>query len=443
MIVPSWINPSFQLIEGGQTYDWPGINALAMQLEPELPVGSRVAVTHHSVATLVAALVAAQRAGVELVLLRGASPRPTGASVQIEPGGRLLRLGPGVSVAASGFSVLIPTSGTTGEPKLVRQDFIRLAGRIRGARGRDSRWLLTYEPTAFGGIQVILAAITAGAVLVASPGADSSQLVRLALQHQVSHISATPCVWRTLLAEFGPTVPPLLAVTLGGDIADQPLLDLLAARFPQAHLRQIYASSEAGTVFTVADGLAGFPAEWLDSGQDDVVLRLRHGILEVRSPRTMLSYVGGETRPFTRDGWLITGDLVERVGDRVLFTGRIETLVEIDGVKVSPAKVETALLAVAGVSDVLVGAVPDQGGRDRLTALVVPGPDVDPGPLNEAITRHAQATLAPAERPQDIRPVDRIELALSGKKVRTTAFQYAGASPLRPHQGPNLLETMP
>lgn len=433
MIVPAWINPSFRVIEEGKTYDWASINALAEKLGPELPLGSRVAVTARSVSTLLASLIAAQRVGVELVLLRGAMSRVAGASVQIAKDGQLVRLGPGISVNAQKFAVLIPTSGTTGEPKLVRQDFTRLIGRVRGGHGRDSRWLLTYEPTAFGGLQVILAAVAAGAVLVAAPGGDSTELARLALLHQVTHISATPCVWRTLLAAFGSAPPPLRVVTLGGDIVDQPLIDRLVASFPKALIRRIYASSEAGVVFSASDTKAGFPAEWLESGIGDVELRVRGGALQVRSPRTMLSYAGGEARPFTRDGWLMTGDLVERVGDRVLFTGRIETLVTVNGVKVSPAKAEVAILEVPGVLDVLVRAVPDPAGGDALAATVAVKPGTNTEVLTDRIRRHLETRLAPAERPWRIDFTDHIELALSGKKVRVTAFQFMGASPLRPH----------
>jgi acyl-coenzyme A synthetase/AMP-(fatty) acid ligase len=437
MIVPAWINPSFQLIEDGTTHDWASINALADRLLPELPLGSRIAVTARSVATLLAALVAGQRADVELVLLRGAMTRPAGASVQIAKGGQLVRLGPGISINAQGFAVLIPTSGTTGEPKLVRQDFIRLIGRVRGSHNRDSRWLLTYEPTAFGGIQVIMAAVCAGATLIAAPGVGSAELAQLAIKHQVTHISATPCVWRTLLAGFGDAPLPLQVATLGGDIADQPLLNRLHRRFPTARLRRIYASSEAGVVFTVTDDQAGFPAEWLESGADDVELRIRHGALQVKSPRAMLSYAGGENRPFTTDGWLITGDLVERAGDRVLFTGRLETLIVIDGTTVSPAKVETALLEVPGVFDVLVTAEPEAesgtGGDQHLAATVVAEPGADTRRLEAEIRRYAEAHLTPAERPHTIGFVEHIELALSGKKARTTTSQYLGASPLRRH----------
>ena len=433
MIVPAWINPSFRVIEEGKTYDWACINALAEKLGPELPLGSRVAVTARSVPTLLAALIAAQRVGVELVLLRGAMSRVAGASVQIAKDGQLVRLGPGISVNAQAFAVLIPTSGTTGEPKLVRQDFTRLLGRVRGGHGRDSRWLLTYEPTAFGGLQVILAAVAAGAVLVAAPAVDSAELARLALEHRITHISATPCVWRTLLAAFGSAPPPLRVVTLGGDIVDQPLIDRLAASFPKALIRRIYASSEAGVVFSSSDTKAGFPVEWLESGIADVELRIRGGALQVRSPRAMLSYAGGEAKPFTRDGWLMTGDLVERIGDRVQFTGRIETLVTINGVKVSPAKAEVAILEVPGVLDVLVRAVPDSAGGDALATTVAVKPGTNTEILTDRIRRHLETRLAPAERPWRIDFTDHIELALSGKKVRATAFQFMGASPLRPH----------
>ena len=433
MIVPAWINPRFQVIEEGKTHDWASINALAEALGPQLPLGSRVAVTARSVPTLLAALVAAQRVGVELVLLRGAMSRFAGASVQIAKDGQLVRLGPGISVNAQSFAVLIPTSGTTGEPKLVRQDFTRLIRRVRGGHGHDSRWLLTYEPTAFGGLQVILAAVAAGAVLVAAPAVDSAELARLALQNRVTHISATPCVWRTLLAEFGATPPPLRVVTLGGDIVDQPLIDRLAASFPKALLRRIYASSEAGVVFSSSETRAGFPEEWLESGIGDVELRIRNGTLQVKSPGAMLSYAGGEARPFTRDGWLMTGDLVERVGDRVMFTGRFETLVTVNGVKVSPAKAEVAILEVPGVLDVLVRAVPDSAGGDALATTVAVKPGTNTEILTDRIRRHLETRLAPAERPWRIDFTDHIELALSGKKVRATAFQFMGASPLRPH----------
>lgn len=412
MIVPAWINPTFRLIEDGKSYDWNAVAELAGRLETDLPISGRVAVTGRSVVVLAAALVAAQRRRVELVLLRENVSRPAGASTQINEKGRVVRLEP-AAITAPDFMVLIPTSGTTGEPKLVCQNFTRLIGRVRGGHNRDSRWLLTYEPTAFGGLQVLLTAITTGATLVAAPQADLAGLARLAIEHRITHLSATPGIWRALLPSFAAEAPPLEVMTLGGDIIDQPLLDRLKAQFPQARLRQIYASSEAGVVFTVTDGQAGFPAAWLESGIDDVHLRIRNGHLEVQCPRIMCSYAGGESRPFTVDNWLITGDLVERHGERVLFAGRTETLFTVGGTKVSPPRLEQTCYSVSGVAEVL--AVVKEG---KVELSVVPEAGIEPEALRAAIL----SRLQPAERPQRIDFVERVTLAPSGKKMRVSFF---------------------
>ena len=108
-------------------------------------------------------------------------------------------------------------------------------------------------------------------------------------------------------------------------------------------------------------------------------------------------------------------------------------MVTIHGVKVSPAKAEVAILEVPGVVDVLVQAVPDPNGGNMLAAIVATKASTNTDVLIERIRRHIETRLAPAERPWKIDFTDHIELALSGKKVRATAFQFLGASPLRPH----------
>ncbi len=53
-------------------------------------------------------------------------------------------------------------------------------------------------------------------------------------------------------------------VRLSGEIADQAVLDSLRRAFPQASIGHAYASTEAGVAFEVSDGLAGFPAAYLE-----------------------------------------------------------------------------------------------------------------------------------------------------------------------------------
>ncbi|GLR81220.1 acyl--CoA ligase (plasmid) [Azospirillum oryzae] len=390
---PDWIHPAFRLIEGEEVFGWADLAALPM------PAGGVVQADRPS--RVLAALAAAETVGQGLLLARGGA----------ESGG--WQSGPG-------FSVTLESSGTTGTPKRLRHDFARLRGRLRGVAEEGARWLLTYDPGAFAGLQVMLTAAAAGALLVAVPNRGAGTIAALAQaarRHAVTHVSGTPSFWRAfLMALGGPETAldlPLAAVTLGGEAADQPLLDRLAKRFPHARLRHIYASTEAGALFAVADGRAGFPAAWLDAAPDGLEMRIADGVLEVRSPRAAPGAVDA-------DGWLSTGDLVERRGDRVLFAGRLDGLVNVGGVKVSPEVVERRLLAVDGVADAAVVAVTSPITGHLLTATIVPVPGADDPALRVAL-RAATADLPPAARPRALTFADHIPLSAAGKKSRKGA----------------------
>ncbi len=383
---PDWIHPAFRLIEGEKVFGWADLAALPV------PAGDVVQADRPS--RVLAALAAAEAAGQGLLLARGG----------VEPGGWQ---------SGSGFSVTLESSGTTGTPKRLCHEFSRLRGRLRGVAEEGARWLLTYDPGAFAGLQVMLTAAAAGALLVTVPSSGAGTIAGLAQaarQHAVTHVSGTPSFWRAFLMALGDADLPLAAVTLGGEAADQPLLDRLAERFPHARLRHIYASTEAGALFAVADGRAGFPAAWLDEAPDGLALRIADGVLEVRSPRAAPGAVDA-------DGWLSTGDLVERQGDRVLFAGRLDGLVNVGGVKVSPEAVERRLLAVDGVADAAVVAVPSPITGHLLTATIVPVPGADGSPLRVAL-RAATADLPPAARPRVLTFADHIPLSAAGKKSR-------------------------
>ncbi|MBK1837109.1 AMP-binding protein [Azospirillum sp. YIM B02556] len=397
---PDWMHPAFRLIEGEESFGWKELAALPV------PAGGIIQADRPS--RVLAAVAAAEAAGQGLLLARGV-PDANARDADCQPG--------------QGFSVTLESSGTTGTPKRLRHDFARLRGRLRGVADEGARWLLTYDPGAFAGLQVMLTAAAAGALLVAVPrgsaagerpaGGLVAELAQMARRHAVTHVSGTPSFWRAFLMALGEAELPLDAVTLGGEAADQPLLDRLAERFPRARLRHIYASTEAGALFAVADGRAGFPAAWLDDAPDGLALRIADGVLEVRSPRAAADAVD-------RQGWLSTGDLVERQGDRLLFAGRLDGLVNVGGVKVSPEAVERRLLAVDGVADAAVVAVPSPITGHLLTATIVPIPGADEAALRTAL-RAVSADLPPAARPRALTFAEHIPLSAAGKKSRKGA----------------------
>ncbi|MEW6048669.1 MAG: AMP-binding protein, partial [Bacillota bacterium] len=202
---------------------------------------------------------------------------------------------PAAKVALPDASVLLTTSGTTGTPKVVRHSLHRLLGRVRLPKdgALPCRWLLTFHPGSFAGIQVLLTAILSGSELFAFSEPSATKLAEAAARYEVTHISGTPTFWRAFRIALGENAGevPLQQITLGGEVADQPTLDMLAASFHGARISHIYATTEAGALFAVTDGRAGFPARWLECGVEGVRLRISDGVLEVLSPRSMEGYV--------------------------------------------------------------------------------------------------------------------------------------------------------
>lgn len=400
---------------------------LAVTLK-ELSIG-RAAVLSPRADVVIAAFLACEEAGCELFPFRGHLPDEATLSGRWGIDGivseqlEVLRLREATG-AANGFAVLLATSGTTGPPKVARHLPDRLMGLVRTPTAGDvaPTWLLTFHPASFAGVQVLLTALAGGGRLVATTAQNAPDLARTALEYRVTHVSGTPSFWRAFLLALGEDTAglPLKQISLGGELADNATLARLRATYPAASISHIYASTEAGALFAVQDGAAGFPSRWLHDGINGVLLRVRAGVLEVRSPRAMEGYLVGSSRPLiSEDGWLVTHDLVELRGDRVLFLGRADAIINVGGGKGAPDEVEAVVLSVDGIAEVRVSGETSPLTGHVLRADVVLRPGATPESVRRAIIERTRAELEAFKVPRIIRFVEAISSSVSGKKDRS------------------------
>jgi len=239
------------------------------------------------------------------------------------------------------------TSGTSGVPKLAVHSLASLIAPIGAGQRLDGAvvWGTFYDIRRYGGLQIFLRAIVGGASLVLSCAGEpiADHLARLG-RCGVTHLSGTPSHWRRALMspEIGKISPRY--VRLSGEIADQAILDSLHATFPEAGIGHAYASTEAGVSFEVSDGRAGFPADFLEHDRDGVELNLVDGALRIRSSRTAQRYLGTQhARLRDHDGFVDTGDMVERRGDRYVFAGRRGGIINVGGLKIHPEEIEAVI----------------------------------------------------------------------------------------------------
>lgn len=326
-------------------------------------------------------------------------------------------------------TLTILTSGTTGEPKAVCHTWQSLGRPVRPqTHDLPPVWLLAFRPHLYAGLQVILQAmLNHGTLVMAPPSESPASIVSLMRRAHVEFASATPSYWRRLLM----LVPedeiqkiPLRQITLGGEVADQPLLDRLSSLFPHARVIHIYATTEMGRCFSIHDKQAGFPATLLEQPTSDgVELKIVDRQLWVRSANAMRGYDGqgapAEDRREEHEGWFATKDLVEIVGDRVLFVGRDSDMINVGGNKVHPGPVERLIRGLPEVADVQIYSVSSSVAGQLVACKAVAAPGVDADVARKRILAACQQQLERYQCPRMVEMVESLELTSAGKIKRS------------------------
>jgi acyl-coenzyme A synthetase/AMP-(fatty) acid ligase len=324
---------------------------------------------------------------------------------------------------------LMLTSGTSGVPKIVGHTLEGLSGAIVAdgpARGASPIWATFYDIRRYGGLQIFLRAIIGGGSMVLSePREPIADHVARLQKKAVTHISGTPSHWRKLLMSGSASGFSPRYVRLSGEIADQAVLDGLSRAFPAASIGHAYASTEAGVGFAVNDGLEGFPADMIGESRDGVEMKVEDGSLRIRSPRAANAYVGRQATALTDgDGFVDTGDMVERRGERYHFVGRRGGIINIGGLKVHPEEIEAVINRHAEVRMSRA-----RSRRSPITGAIVVA-DVILADSNDAtrsdeirdrILADCRAQLAPHKVPAMIKFVSALDITTAGKLARHDA----------------------
>jgi acyl-coenzyme A synthetase/AMP-(fatty) acid ligase len=322
---------------------------------------------------------------------------------------------------------VLMTSGTTGVPKMVVHDLESLTFALRAPSPADGAavWGTFYDIRRYGGLQIYLRAVCGGASLVLAGAGEpvADHLARLA-EHGVTHLSGTPSHWRRAL-----TVPAIRAIApryvrLSGEIADQAILDGLRTTFPRAVIGHAYASTEAGVAFDVNDGLAGFPADYIGTVRNGVGMKVLDGSLRIRSRGAASGYVGGDHKLTDAAGFVDTGDMVERHGDRFYFAGRKGGIINIGGLKVHPEEIEAVINRHPSVRMSLV-----RGKQNPVTGSIVVADVVlkaaaqaaPPSGLQDDILELCREALPRHKVPAAISFVPTLDVAATGKLLRRRA----------------------
>jgi acyl-CoA synthetase (AMP-forming)/AMP-acid ligase II len=311
---------------------------------------------------------------------------------------------------------LLPTSGTTGAPKLISHTYSSLTRSMTDRHlGDEYIWGSLYSLRRFAGLQVFLQSwISLTPLVLSNEGTGLTHVLTHLETLGCNALSATPSMWRKLAMNPAFDQLKLKQITLGGEIVDQGVLDMLRKRFPLARITHIYASTETGVGFAVRDGKSGFPSSFLEVAASGVSIRVSdENQLQFLVPREP----DIETQAAAQ--WLDSGDVVQITGNRVHFLGRANGCINVGGSKVMPEEVEAVIKELDEVAFAQVRARKSAMIGNLVEAVITPiaGIAFD-ATLKKKITTHCQSRLDAFKVPAFIVEAADIALTASGKISR-------------------------
>lgn len=312
---------------------------------------------------------------------------------------------------AKNWRLTLYTSGTTGRPKKVSHSFSMLSRNVKKhEKFSDDVWAFAFNPTHMAGLQVFFQALLNQNAIIYIFGESLNKLPGLIDKYQVTSISATSTFYRNVMPYLQTKVyTSVKQVTFGGEKYDSSLEEKVQSVFQNAKISNIYASTEAGSLF-------------MAQGDIFEIRKELRGLVKVTEQNELLihqSLLGDSSSFSLKDEWFQTGDLVELIDDvHFKFISRESDMINIGGYKVNPLEVENALSRVPGIKDVLVKSRKNSVTGEMIVADIVKSDEVDGKELKKTIKQFASSQLQQWKVPRIIKFVDELPMTRTGKKVR-------------------------
>jgi fatty-acyl-CoA synthase len=348
------------------------------------------------------------------------------------------------------------TGGTSGAPKLARHTHANqafVARTLAAALGLDpSARMLNGMPLfhVAGAIDASIAPLAAGAevILPTFAGLRNRDVIvnhwRLVERLRATIIGGIPTSLVALLdvPADGADLSSVKYCITGGAVLSAELAEAFTERFG-VPVHPVYGMTECAGLVAAADihtapvpGTVGRAPPGVeiearynlpDGAVGNCVRPGASGVLVVRGPNVFPGYVGDKPNPFTKDGWLVTGDLGSVGPDgRVRITGRAKDLIIRSGHNIDPAVIEDAaarhpqvvMSAAVGKPDAYAGEIP---------ALYVVLRQHSPEIMDDLHAHMRRTVPEPPARPKSIIPMPALPITAAGKVDKAALRRDAAA----------------
>jgi O-succinylbenzoic acid--CoA ligase len=310
--------------------------------------------------------------------------------------------------------VWLDTSGTTGSLKLSALSKRAILASAKSVNRhldaqRDDVWCRVLPTFHVGGLGIVARAYLAGSRVVSAEW-EARKFSEIAEHERVTLSALVPAQVRDLVGQQLRAPKSIRAIVVGGGAMADDLYK--AARDLGWPVLPSYGLTE--TASQVATATPQSPDMHV---LGHVVIRIDDGLIEIRGASLLTGYAMWDSHgnPVFADpkvdGWFITEDRGELIGDVLRVFGRAGELVKVGGESVDLKRLDSVLDAVRGGIDAAVIAVPDE----RLGHVVHLASTGEADGIVDAFN----ARVHPFERIRATHRVDTIPRSPLGKLLRS------------------------
>jgi long-chain acyl-CoA synthetase len=436
--------------------------------------GSRIAILSANRAEFIAAYFGIMRAGLVAVPVNYRFPQKTIHFILEDAGAKLVlcdkasrencpeklpvvvfgdegREGFGRFVEPGGFETVVPkknepamflyTSGSTGVPKgvvLSHQSHIWVAETRLAPDLERHRYLIAAPLYHMNALALVKLACAAHATVVLMPKFEAKAYIEAIGHYRPTWLTAVPPMIAMMLRE-----PETLAkadlssvefIRMGSAPVSASLMQAIHRAVPKAKVTNAYGTTEAGpVVFGPHPKGLKQPDSSVGYKHPKVQLRLVdgknkkavQGVLEMKCPALMNGYhKRPKIKPFTKDGFYITGDVLRRDKDGFhYFVGRTDDMFVSGGENIYPTDVERMLEKHPDVGQAVVVPVDDEIKGTKPVAFVIP--KAGHTPTEDAIKKYALKNAPAYQHPRFVWFMDEFPLATTNKVDRNALRKLA------------------
>jgi 2-aminobenzoate-CoA ligase len=345
-------------------------------------------------------------------------------------------------VALLGF-----TSGTTGEPKATmhfHRDLMIIAdGYAREVLdvAKDDVFVGS-PPLAFtfglGGLAIFPLRFGATATLLEN--AAPSEMVKIIETYKATICFTSPTAYRAMLAAMnnGADLSSLRIAVSAGETLPAPVFEgwtrktgkTILDGIGSTELLHIFITNRVGDAAAGTTGrpVTGYEARIVDDDMNELPPDTV-GKLAVRGPTGCRYLADARQSNYVRDGWNLTGDsFICDANGRLCFVARSDDMIVSSGYNIAGPEVEAALLSHPAVAECgVVGAPDEERGMIVKAYVVLADGALADAALTQALQDHVKREIAPYKYPRAIEYVAQLPKTETGKLRRYTLRQMAAA----------------